>query len=158
MQRQVNFRIQRVIHYASGFDSGGARGDKGLRDNRGKGESMWASSGKYSFVERKTRSDGVVTKGSTAIFSTDWTIVRTEILSGTARRIGLGLGLGLSERDKSGAFIPTKTRTNGNRRVMKRLQRLYFTTILIAATYQTLWFNTRCNCPAPSWKAALPTP
>ena len=113
--------------YERGFDRGGARGDKGLSDNRGKGESMGAASGEYFSVARKTRVVRLVITGSTSVFTTDCTIVRAEVFSRTARRIGLGL----FGREKSGTLIPAKTRNNGIMRVMKRMQRLCFTNKLM---------------------------
>jgi hypothetical protein len=76
--------------------------------------------------------------GSAPIFTTDCTIVRAVVFSRIARRIGLGL----SGRDRSGAFIPTKTRNNGAMTVTKRMQRLCFTGILIKITYQINSTNT----------------
>ena len=122
------------VTYAVGFDTGGARGDKGLSDNRGTGERMGGASGEYSSVERKTRLGGLVITGARSVFTTDCTIVREEVFSRTARRTGLGL----RGREKSGAFIPTKTMNNGTMTVKKRKHRLCFTNILMQAPYQIL--------------------
>jgi hypothetical protein len=122
------------VAYAKGLDSGGARGDKGLSGKRGTGERMGCTSGEYSSVERKTSVGGFAMTGSRSVFTLDCTIVRAVVFSRTARRIGLGL----SGREKSGAFIPTKTMNNGTMTVKKRMLRLCFTNILIKTTYQTL--------------------
>ena len=99
---------------------------------------MGCASGECSSVERKTRAGWLVMTGARSVFTTDCTIVRAEVFSRTARRMGLGL----SGREKSGAFAPAKTMNNGTMTVNKRMQRLCFTDILIKATYQTLCCNT----------------
>ena len=79
---------------------------------------MGCASGECSSVVRKTRAGWLGLTGSRSDFTTDCTIVRAVVFSRTARRMGLGL----SGREKSGAFIPTKTINNGTMTVMKRMQ------------------------------------
>ena len=106
--------------YAIGFDSGGARGDKGLSDNEGTNELMGGTSGIDSSVASKTGVKELVVKGSVSNLTMDLRIFCTGVFSRTDRRIGLGF----SGREKSGAFIPTKTMNNGAMTVNKRRQLL----------------------------------
>ena len=77
--------------YARRGNTGGARGGKGLSDNRGTGKYTGCTAGENSSVGRKTKVGGFVVTGSISILMTDCTIERAEVLSRTARRIGLGL-------------------------------------------------------------------
>lgn len=76
--------------------------------------------------------------GSATTFTTDGATVRAELVSRTARRIGVGL----CGREKSGTLIPAHSRNNGIMRVMKRMQRLCLANILMVPPYQILCFNT----------------
>jgi hypothetical protein len=130
IQRHVTFCNLTGVAYAAGFDGGGARGERGLSDNRGIGAGIESASGVNSSVGRKTRKGVLIITGSASIFTKDCSIVRAEVFSSIARRIGLGL----SGREKSGALIPTKTMNNGTTTVTKRIHRLCFTNLLMLVT------------------------
>lgn len=132
--------------YASVGDTGGARGGKGLSDNRGIGEWMKLTSVGNSSVARKTMVGRLIIQGSTSIFTIDCSTLLAGVLSRTARRIGFGL----CGREKSGTLIPVKTRKSGITRVMNRRYRLCLTNIFIVPTYQILIFNTS-DVPPINW-------
>lgn len=134
MHLRKALKVSNVPGYARGFNDGGARGIKWLKENNGPKQREVFVLGECLSAARKAMAKRLGATGSISIFTIDCFSVWADVLSNTARHIGFGL----CGRDKSGVLAPASTSNRGIKRLMKRTHRICLTKTLMPAEYQIL--------------------